>query len=154
MEEPSSGTLSLNQHQPGRESIMAQTTATAVRAGILAANEKFMAAFSRGDAAACAACYTEQGQLLPPNSDVIAGQQAIHTFWQGALHMGITAAQLETVEVEGHGNTANEVGKYILQSAGGQMLDTGKYVVIWQQEAGQWKIHRDIWNSSRPASGQ
>ena len=109
---------------------MAQTTATEVRAGILAANEKFMAAFSRGDAAACAACYTEQGQLLPPNSDVIAGKQAIQTFWQGAMYMGITAAKLDTVEVEGHGNTANEVGQYTLQGVGGQVLDTGKYIVI------------------------
>jgi uncharacterized protein (TIGR02246 family) len=133
---------------------MAQTTATEVRVGILAANETFMAAFSRGDAAACAACYTEQGQVLPPNSDVITGREAIQTFWQGAMHMGITAAQLDTVEVEGHDNTAYEVGKYTLQGAGGQVFDTGKYVVIWYQEAGQWKIHRDIWNSSRPASGQ
>jgi ketosteroid isomerase-like protein len=92
--------------------------------------------------------------VLPPNSDVITGRQAIQTFWQGAMHMGIAAAKLQTVEVEGHGNTAHEVGQYTLQGAGGQVLDTGKYVVIWQQEAGQWKIHRDIWNSSRPASGQ
>jgi ketosteroid isomerase-like protein len=133
---------------------MAQTAATEVRVGILAANETFMAAFSRGDAAACAACYTEQGQVLPPNSDIITGKQAIQTFWQGAMHMGIAAAKLDTVEVEGRGNTANEVGKYTLQGAEGQVLDTGKYIVIWQQEAGQWKIHRDIWNSSRPASGQ
>jgi uncharacterized protein (TIGR02246 family) len=133
---------------------MAQTTAPEVRAGIMAAIENFMAAFRRGDTAGCAACYTERGQLLPPNSDVIAGKQAIHTFWQGAMDMGITAVKLETVEVEGHGNTANEVGKYTLEGAGGQALDTGKYIVIWQQEAGQWKLHRDIWNSSMPASGQ
>jgi ketosteroid isomerase-like protein len=68
--------------------------------------------------------------------------------------MGITAAKLETVEVEGYGNTANEVGTYTLQGAGSQVLDTGKYVVIWKQETGQWKLHRDIWNSSRPAAGQ
>jgi ketosteroid isomerase-like protein len=133
---------------------MAQTTATQVRAALRGANEKFMATFSRGDAAGCAACYTEQGQLLPPNSDVIAGKQAIQTFWQGAMNLGITAATLETVEVEDHGSTANEVGKYTLQGVGGQVLDTGKYVVIWKQEAGQWKLHWDIWNSSRPAAGQ
>ena len=133
---------------------MAQSSSTEIRDAIAAAIEQFMAAFSRGDAAGCAALYTEQGQLLPPNSDVIAGKQAIQTFWQSAMHMGITAAKLETAEVEGHGNTANEVGTYILQGAGGQVLDTGKYVVIWKQEAGQWKLHRDIWNSSRPAAGQ
>jgi ketosteroid isomerase-like protein len=70
------------------------------------------------------------------------------------MHMGITAVKLETAEVESHGNTTHEVGTYILQGAGGQGLDTGKYVVIWKQEAGQWKLHRDIWNSSRPAAGQ
>jgi ketosteroid isomerase-like protein len=84
----------------------------------------------------------------------MSSQAERSTFWQGAMHMGITAAKLETVEAEGHGNTVNEVGKYTLQGAGDEVLDTGKYVVIWQQEAGQWKIHRDIWNSSRPASGQ
>jgi uncharacterized protein (TIGR02246 family) len=133
---------------------MAQSPSTEIREAIAAAIEKFMAAFSRGDAAGCAALYTEQGQLLPPNSDVIAGKQAIQTFWQSAMHMGITAAKLETVEVEGYGNTANEVGTYTLQGAGSQVLDTGKYVVIWKQETGQWKLHRDIWNSSRPAAGQ
>jgi uncharacterized protein (TIGR02246 family) len=133
---------------------MGQSSSTEIRDAIAAAIEKFMAAFSRGDAAKCAALYTEQGQLLPPNSDVTAGKQAIQTFWQSAMHMGITAAKLETVEVEGHGNTATEVGTYILQGAGGQVLDTGKYLVIWKQEAGQWKLHRDIWNSSRPAAGQ
>jgi uncharacterized protein (TIGR02246 family) len=59
---------------------MAQSSLTEIREAIAAAIEKFMAAFSRGDAAGCAALYTEQGQLLPPNSDVIAGKQAIQTF--------------------------------------------------------------------------
>lgn len=68
---------------------MAQTSATAVRAGMLATHATCMATFSRGDAAACAACYTARGQVLPPNSDVLTGQQAIHTFWQAAMHMGI-----------------------------------------------------------------
>lgn len=125
-----------------------------IRDAIVAANEKFMAAFGRGDAASIAAGYTESGQILPPNSDVIAGRQGIQTFWQGVMHMGLKGVKLETVEVEGHGSAASEVGRYTLRDQGGQVVDTGKYVVIWRQEAGQWKLHRDIWNSSRPAPGQ
>ena len=61
------------------------------------------------------------------------------------------SAKLEIVEVEGMGGTAYEVGKYTLYAEGDQMLDTGKYVVIWKkQEDGQWKLHRDIWNTSMP----
>jgi uncharacterized protein (TIGR02246 family) len=123
---------------------------TEIRDAIMAGNEKLMAAASRGDAAGMAALYTENGQVLPPNSDVVSGRQAIQSFWQGAIRMGIKAVKLETVEVESHGTTANEVGKFTIQGEGGLVVDTGKYVVIWKQEAGQWKLHRDIWNGSRP----
>ena len=131
---------------------MAQSTSTEIHEVITAANEKFMAAFNNGDAAGVAALYTENGQLLPPNSDVMAGKQAIRTFWQGAMDMGIKSAKLEIVEVEDHGNIIIEVSRYILLGKGGQELDSGKYVVIWKQEDGQWKLHRDIFNSSLPAS--
>jgi ketosteroid isomerase-like protein len=67
--------------------------------------------------------------------------------------MGIKEAGLETVEVEGHGDTAVEVGKFTLKSEGGQVLDQGKYIVIWKQEEGQWKLHRDIFNSSMAPPG-
>ena len=133
---------------------MTQSPTTVLGAAIAAPIEQFMAAFSRGDAAGAAAVYTADAQVLPPNSDVITGQQAIQTFWQRAMDMGVKAVKLATVEVVGDGHTAYEVGQFTLQGAEGQVLDAGKYVVIWQQEAGQWKLHRDIWNSSRPASGQ
>ena len=124
---------------------------TKVSDSIVIANENFMATFKRSDAAGIAALYTESGQLLPPNSDFVVGKQALQTFWQAIMDMGIKEAELETVEVEGHGDTAIEVGKYALKGEAGQVLDRGKYIVIWKQEAGEWKLHRDIFNSSMPA---
>lgn len=125
---------------------------TEIRNAIIAGNEKLMAAASKGDAATMAALYTENGQVLPPNSDAVSGRSAIQSFWHGAIQMGIKAVRLETLEVEGQGTTANEVGRFTLQGENGQVVDSGKYVVIWKQEAGQWKLHRDIWNSSKPVS--
>jgi uncharacterized protein (TIGR02246 family) len=130
---------------------MTQATSTEVRDAIAAANENFMAAVKKGDAAALAALYTENGQVLPPNSDFVTGKDAIQAFWQAILDMGIKEAKLEIVEVEGHGDTAIEVSKYTLHGEGGQELDQGKYIVIWKQEEGQWKLHRDIFNTSLPA---
>lgn len=128
------------------------TQSTAIHKAIAAANDTFMAVFRAGDAAGVAALYTEDAQLLPPNADVMAGKEAIQAFWQGAMDMGIGSAQLEIVEVDGHGDTAIEVSRYTLSSAGGQLLDQGKYIVIWKREKGDWKLHRDIFNSSMPAS--
>ena len=58
--------------------------------------------------------------------------------------------QLDTVEVEGHRDTAIEVGTYTLRGAAGQVADAGKYLVVWKVEGRSWKLHRDIWNSSQP----
>lgn len=120
---------------------------------IASVNEKFVAAFSRGDAAGLASLYTENGQVLPPNSDFITGKTAIQGFWQVLLDMGLKAT-LETVELETHGDTAIEVGRYTLEGEGGQTLDEGKYLVVWKQADGQWKLHRDIFNSSLPVPEQ
>ena len=133
---------------------MTQSSSTEIRDAIVAADERFTAAFGKGDAAGVAALYTESGQMLPPNSDFVTGKQAIQAFWQVVMDMGIKAAKLETVEVEGHGDTAIEVGKFALEGDEGQVLDAGKYIVIWKGEDGQWKLHRDIFNSSMPTPGQ
>jgi uncharacterized protein (TIGR02246 family) len=131
--------------------MMTQSASGEVREAIAAANETFMAAAKRGDVAGLAALYTENGQVLPPNSDFVTGKQAIQAFWQAIRDMGIKAATLETVELESHGDTATEVGKYTLLGDEEQVLDEGKYIVIWKQEDGEWKLHRDIFNSSMPA---
>ena len=132
---------------------MTQTASQDVRTAIEAANEKFVAAFNSGDAAGVAALYTEQGQLLPPNSDVLTGHQAIQGFWQAVMDMGIKKASLEVVETEDFGETATEVSKYTLFDQAGQELDQGKYIIIWKQEGGEWRLHRDIFNSSLPTPG-
>jgi ketosteroid isomerase-like protein len=54
--------------------------------------------------------------------------------------------------VEGHGETAHEIGRYTLKTGTGEVADSGKYLVVWKQEGGAWKLHRDIWTTSRPAA--
>jgi len=128
-----------------------QQDSTKIREAIVAANGNFMEAYNSGDAAGLAALYTTEGQLLPGNSDFVTGTQAIQEFWQAVMDMGIKSTKLETIEVEGMGKMAYEVGKYQLFAEGGHKLDQGKYVVIWKQVEGEWKLHRDIWNTSMPA---
>jgi uncharacterized protein (TIGR02246 family) len=123
---------------------------TTVRDKVIAGNKKFMAAFSQRDAAGVAKLYTKTGLLLPPGREAVSGRQDIQAFWQGAMDLGLAQAQLETIEVEVCRQTAIELGQYTLVMSSGQIADAGKYVVIWKLEAGAWKLHRDIWNSSKP----
>ena len=117
-------------------------------AAIIAADDAFMDAYARGDAAAVAAMYTEGGQLLPPHGYVVTGQASISEFWHGAMHMGIASAGLETVEIDDRGDTVIEIGRYTFVASDGETLDRGKFLVVWKSVDGSWKLHRDIWNSS------
>jgi uncharacterized protein (TIGR02246 family) len=119
-----------------------------VRSEIEAANKKWEAAANRSDGPGVAALYTDNGQLLPAQSDFVTGTEAIGQFWQAVFDSGIKGASLVTVEVESHGDTAYEVGKFELRGGDGKVLDHGKYVVIWKKEGTSWKLHRDIWTTS------
>ena len=123
-------------------------TASNVKDEIRSANQNFERNFANGDAPGMATLYTSDGMLLPPGAGVQKGSDAIKNFWQMVMDMGIKGAHLETAEVEQEGDTAIEVGQYELSGAEGQRLDQGKYIVIWKKDMGQWKLHKDIWNTS------
>jgi uncharacterized protein (TIGR02246 family) len=110
-------------------------------------NETFMCAFERGDAAGVAACYADGGQVLPPGSDIITGKEAIEAFWSAVMEMGVKKVELTTLELDHQGDTAIDIGRVALYTEAGDKIDDPKFLVVWKREGGQWKIHRDIWNS-------
>lgn len=128
------------------------TTATSIRDEIRRANDTFEASFARGDSAAIASLYTDSGVVLPTGMEPIQGTAGIQAFWQGAMEMGIKQVKLKTREVEELEDTAIELGNYTLFGNTGQLIDQGKYMVVWKEQGGQWKLHQDIWNTNIPAS--
>jgi uncharacterized protein (TIGR02246 family) len=119
-----------------------------VRAGIEAANRKWEAALSKGDAAALGALYTADGELLPAHSDAVRGPKSIANYLQAVLNAGIRKATLTTLEVDECSNTASEVGTYEFKGEDGTLMDHGKYIVLWKKEGGAWKLHRDMFTTS------
>lgn len=119
-----------------------------VRAQISAVNARFCEALKRGDVAGMTAFYSKNAQLFPTHSDILNGKQAIEQFWRESIRAGIRGGRFTTLEVEVYGNTAWESGEYTMTGAGGKVFDRGKYLVIWKKEQGQWKLHRDIWNTN------
>ena len=120
------------------------------RGQIGAANAEFMAACKRGDAAGMAAAYTTDALLMPPHSDFVRGAAAIRVFWQGIIDLGLRDVKLETEDVQPQGEVLIEVGRYTLRVPTGATVDTGKYLVVWKNERGGWRLDRDIWTTSQP----
>jgi len=107
-----------------------------------------MHAFAEGDIMALATLYSPTAQLLPPNSPPISGPKAIGAFWEGARQLGIKQVRLKTLELEDLEEMAIEIGTYSLLGANETLMDNGKYLVVWKRFDAQWKLHRDIWNTS------
>ncbi len=58
-------------------------------------NRQFEEAFARGDAAGCAAVYSEDAKILPPDSPVLTGRQAGQEVWQSVIDMGVKSVSLQ-----------------------------------------------------------
>ncbi len=118
---------------------------------IVAANAVFAEHFNAHNGKALGELYTKDGRLFPVNSPVIEGQEAIGKFWSAVFGMGIDNATLSTVHVETFNNTAVEEGAYKLFDSEGNQLDEGKYIIIWKNVDGQWRLDRDIFSTNMPA---
>jgi len=130
----------------------AATSNAAVRAAIAAGNKKFADGAATKNATLIASAYTADAEAYPANSGIVKGRPALQKMWQSVLDSGIAAIELKTVEVESAGPFAYEVGSYTMKATDGKVADQGKYVVVWKQVDGQWRLHRDIWTTSMPAA--
>ena len=123
-----------------------------VRDEIAARNEAFMAYFAAGDSRGISQLYTEDGLVMPPNSENLVGRAAIAQMWQGAMDAGVASVKLEISEVHDAEQFVYEVSKYQMLSKDEQVIDHGKYIIVWKKVDDVWFIYRDIWNSSVPAT--
>ena len=120
--------------------------ASDVKSQIETRDREFCEIFARADPQALAALYTIDGVLLAPGMDVMRGRVAISGFWQGVFGMGLKEAELSPTDVEDLGQTAVEVGTYVLKAEGGVEADHGKYMVVWKWVDGKWHLDRDIYS--------
>ena len=115
-------------------------------ADIAAVNRRFEDAAAKGDVAAIAALYTRNAIALPPDGPLVRGRDNIQQMWGSiAQQLGLKSVKLQTLELEVAGDVAHEVGEAHLTLASGSAV--AKYVVVWKKADGQWRLHRDIWNT-------
>jgi uncharacterized protein (TIGR02246 family) len=119
------------------------------KATIQKLNDKFVAAFNKGDAAAIAAMYTNDAAVLPPGSEIVKGKNAIQAFWKKSAEQ-LGDIKLITVDVKPLGNNAaREIGTVTLKTKAQPPQDvSGKYVVVWNKTGREWKLDTDIWNTN------
>lgn len=121
-----------------------------VKTAIAASNKVFGECWATRDSVRFAGCYTTDACINPPNMPRMCGSQAISAFFNGGYQMGIRNIKITTGEVSGGAEAVAEIGTYEMFGDNNVSLDKGKFIVVWKQENGKWKMHRDVWNSDMP----
>jgi ketosteroid isomerase-like protein len=114
-------------------------------------NTKFTGQFRVGDSVALASHYWPDAEILLSNSEAIKGNDILPA-WGSMTRMGIKDFTFSTTDIKGDSEFLIETGNYEMKDEKKTLIDKGKYVVVWQQRNGEWKLYRDIGNTSLPAS--
>lgn len=122
-----------------------------IEAAIKAENARWAEAFERGDYDAIGHLYTKDGTLLPPGADKVTGGSAIAEYFT----KGYAGSKPDTVsfshyEFYGNDQIVTEVSDAEIRDRSGKLKFRGKQILIFLQQSGAWKLHRDIWNGYAP----
>jgi ketosteroid isomerase-like protein len=109
-------------------------------------NRQFEDAARNRDLDWLASLYTPDAIALQPDGAIIKGRDSIKQMWGSlAQQVGLKDVRLDTLDFEQAGDTGYEVGEATLTLSSGAAVV--KFVVVWKKVGGQWRLHRDIWNT-------
>jgi ketosteroid isomerase-like protein len=96
--------------------------------------------------------YAENSISLPSYQPMLRGLDAMRESHkkQHQSGMKVTAFELTATDVIADGNLAIEIGTYtisMIMPEMGTMDDQGKYINVWENQGGDWKLRADMWNT-------
>lgn len=123
----------------------------ATRQLIAEQNERFTNAHVTGDVAAIDSMFAPGAKSYPPGADAVTGLPALHAFTVEYLKAGLTEFREETTDFYGNAEYVVDAGTYVVIYGPDHTTERGKYLNVWQQVNGQWKIKSNMWNVDAPA---
>ena len=121
------------------------------KASIQQSNLRFMKAFEEGDSTEVANCFMKNGVILLDDRPSVEGRDNIRHFFSLIMKNNIAKYELETKNIWGDSSILVEEGTYKLTGPKKKLREKGKYIVLWKQETGNWKMFRDIWARDFPS---
>lgn len=122
------------------------------KASIHQSNLRFMSAFKEKDSVEVANCFMKKGVIMIDGFPSIEGRDDITHFFSQVMANGIKKYELQTKHIWGDSSILVEEGIYKLTGEEKKEIGKGKYIVLWKQESGNWKMFRDIWARDSPST--
>lgn len=91
--------------------------------------------------------YTENSVFMPPNAPLLRGREPLKGFYTDLVSR-VSDLKMEPADVAGHGPIAYQSGSYTMNV--GTARDRGKYLMVFRNMGGNWKMEYTSWSSDLP----
>jgi len=123
-----------------------------VKAHIAEMNKSYSKRFTTNDTAFYNERYCKDAEVYSPAMPAVKGRDSIRAFFYSGGNNDEAVIELPTGNIYGNADLVVEDGTYNFPDGKGGSVDKGKFIALWKQEDGKWKLYREIWNSDIPPS--
>lgn len=120
---------------------------TAVTNHITEMNKTYSNRFMTNDTAFYIERYCKDAEVYSPQVPAVKGREAIINFFYQDGNNKEAKIELPAGDIYGSAELVVEEGTYNFPDGKGGSVDKGKFIALWKQEDGKWKLYREIWNT-------
>lgn len=117
--------------------------------------QRYEQALNASDPAAVMALYGSDPVFMPQNAPAMVGRAAVRTAYEHVFATIRLAIRFETHEVEVLGDQAwartSSAGRTTVLANGKVLEEGNNEVFVFRREGGDWRIHRYLFATNRPA---
>lgn len=118
-----------------------------VKAHITEMNKSYSQRFMTNDTAYYNKRYCKDAVVYSPGLPAVTGRDSIISFFYQNGTNKETKIDLPPGNIYGDADLVVEEGSYDFPDGKGGSFDKGKFIALWKQEEGKWKLYREIWNT-------
>ncbi|GAB5475075.1 MAG: hypothetical protein Mars2KO_31740 [Maribacter sp.] len=114
-------------------------------------NAIYFSSFEKNDLSIFINRYSKDACIMLPNGPALCGEDAPSRFFEMAYGFGLRNGKFTTQEVFGvDDHFVAETGLWETYDSNNEMIDNGKFLVLWKKTEEGWKMFRDSFNSNTP----
>lgn len=111
-------------------------------------NKTYGDRFVQNDTAFYIEHYCKDASIMPEQMKSFEGRDAIRHFNYNDGNNKEFKVDILANNIYGNEDLVVEEGTYSFPDGKGGSVDNGKFIAIWKQEDGKWKLFREIWNTN------
>jgi beta-lactamase regulating signal transducer with metallopeptidase domain/ketosteroid isomerase-like protein len=108
-----------------------------------AREREYAAALERGDLETLAGFYTVDARVAGPSLPLAVGRSSVRSLLQHLVDSGVKRVEFEPAELYPVGELLCTTGTARLVKASGESITATRFMTLWKNEDGTWRIHRD-----------